>query len=539
MTGGRPLLRDDLAPLLRAALHPDLAEARAAWEAWRGTADLVEIDPAALRIAGLLADRLADLGAREDEAARLILWRVRFTWLRTVTLRKRVAPVLAALDARGIRGLLVKGPAVLHHVGGATAWRPMEDLDLLVDPADVGATAAVLEEQGFTSDFGAAFRNHPAYFEALHAVGFDDGEGGLVDLHWRGAHARRDPALERERFTGAVRGDLLGAPVWFPRAEEVLLQAVEHGAALAPAPDGAWAADVALLLRDGPALDWALVARLAAARRMGTAVRDAIDTVEQGCGIAAPPGAAAQLGPARPTLAQAVRVRRRPGPPGRVAGAVELLEEHATRTGRRRLGPGDPGRALATAWNLPSGTAAAPYALYAALGRPRRLRDRLVPARHGPGAPLALPLELDLTTAGGPAAWQHRRVGWSAPEAFGSWITGPLALALLPVDARAGAPLELTVRAGTALISPRLPTLRVRVLVDDVAVGEIALDAGRVYEERALAVPAGVVRGGTLALGFVPDRRPMPAELGINGDNRRLSAYVAHIAVRAPDTVPR
>jgi hypothetical protein len=47
------------------------------------------------------------------------------------------------------------------------------------------------------------------------------------------------------------------------------------------------------------------------------------------------------------------------------------------------------------------------------------------------------------------------------------------------------------------------------------------------------------VRGGALALGFVPDRRPMPAELGINGDNRRLSAYVARIAVRTPDTVNR
>ena len=130
MTAGRALLRDDLATLLRAALHPDLATARAAWEDWRRTADLVEIDPAALRIAGLLADRLTALGAREDEAARLILLRVRFTWLRAVTLRKRVAPVLAALNERGIRALLMKGPAVLHHVGGPTAWRPMEDLDL-------------------------------------------------------------------------------------------------------------------------------------------------------------------------------------------------------------------------------------------------------------------------------------------------------------------------------------------------------------------------------------------------------------------------
>ena len=105
MTAGRALLRDDLATLLRAALHPDPATARAAWEDWRRTADLVEIDPAALRIAGLLADRLTRLGAREDEAGRLILWRVRFTWLRAVTRRKRVAPVLAALDERVRRGL--------------------------------------------------------------------------------------------------------------------------------------------------------------------------------------------------------------------------------------------------------------------------------------------------------------------------------------------------------------------------------------------------------------------------------------------------
>jgi hypothetical protein len=63
VTAGRALLRDDLATPLRAALHPDRATARAAWEHWRRTADLVEIDPAALRIAGLLADRLTALGA--------------------------------------------------------------------------------------------------------------------------------------------------------------------------------------------------------------------------------------------------------------------------------------------------------------------------------------------------------------------------------------------------------------------------------------------------------------------------------------------
>ena len=326
--------------------------------------------------------------------------------------------MLAALDARGIRALLVKGPAVLHHVGGATAWRPMEDLDLLVDPADVGATAAALEEHGFKSDFGAAFRDHPAYFAALHAVGFDDGEGGLVDLHWRGGHTRRDPALECDRFTGAVCGELLGVPVWFPRAEEVLLQAVEHGAALAPAPDGAWAADVALLLRDGPALDWALVARLAAARRMGTAVRDAID--DGGAGER-DRGAAGRGAAARSRAADAGPGRARPAP-ARPAWA-RGRRGRAARGARhaRRAAPAEAGRPRPRARHRLEPSVGRRGRAVRALHRARPAapaRDRLVPARRGPGAPLALPLELDLTTAGGPAAWHRRRVGWSAPEAL-------------------------------------------------------------------------------------------------------------------------
>jgi hypothetical protein len=216
---------------------------------------------------------------------------------------------------------------------------------------------------------------------------------------------------------------------------------------------------------------------------------------------------------------------------------VELLEEHALRAGRSRLRPADAGRALATAWNLPSAAAAAPYAVYSALGRPRRLRDRLVPTRRGPGAPLALPLTLDLSATGGPADWHHRRVGWSVPEAFGSWITGPVGLLLLPVAAPSGAPLLLDVEAGSALISPALPRVRVRVLVDDVEVGRIVLDTARTGVRRELAVPAGVVRGGDVALGFVPDLRATPAELGLNGDNRRLSAWISHIGVRRADTV--
>ena len=91
MSAAPPLLRADLALLLRAALHPDVPTARAAYDAWRRDADLVELDPAALTIAGLLAERLEAFGARDDRAARLILWRVRFTWLRAVEQPQRHA----------------------------------------------------------------------------------------------------------------------------------------------------------------------------------------------------------------------------------------------------------------------------------------------------------------------------------------------------------------------------------------------------------------------------------------------------------------
>ena len=84
---------------------------------------------------------------------------------------------------------------------------------------------------------------------------------------------------------------------------------------------------------------------------------------------------------------------------------------------------------------------------------------------------------------------------------------------------------------GSYAFGPGQYEVRLRVLVDDVPV-----DAWRLTREsnalvRRIEVPAGIVRGGAVAVAFVPDRLRSPAELGLGLDRRRLAAWIRRIAV--------
>lgn len=57
--------------------------------------------------------------------------------------------ILAALEARGIDVLVLKGAALAHLIYSEPGLRPMRDLDLLVHPADALPAGNILSEMGF------------------------------------------------------------------------------------------------------------------------------------------------------------------------------------------------------------------------------------------------------------------------------------------------------------------------------------------------------------------------------------------------------
>lgn len=145
-------------------------------------------------------DTIGRSGLRETFAP-AFLQRLREVY-RATTLRNRalfaaLEQIAAAFSGRGVALIPLKGAALAHRVYGNPGLRPMQDLDLLVRPADVAAAAAALRESGYAVpdhvDEGAARREH------FHCVFERSSDNAKVELHWSLGEeaALAAPALER------------------------------------------------------------------------------------------------------------------------------------------------------------------------------------------------------------------------------------------------------------------------------------------------------------------------------------------------------
>lgn len=140
--------------------------------------------------------------------------------------------LLDALRAHGVAALAYKGPALAVRAYGHLALRTYSDLDLLVEPDDVPATARVLEGRGYRS----AHRFSPAQDAAFRRT---DGDypyhhphtAVLVELHCRVSSARFCVPLPTGELMARARVvPLGGGEVPAPADGDLLLALCLHGA---------------------------------------------------------------------------------------------------------------------------------------------------------------------------------------------------------------------------------------------------------------------------------------------------------------------
>jgi hypothetical protein len=98
---------------------------------------------------------------------------------------------LLKLERHGIPCAAFKGLAALSYLYPSPRHRMLQDVDVLIRPADADASLKLLEEEGFRrgsqetwSDYLAFIRNSPGY-AGNEAVSLTDAQGGVIDLHWR------------------------------------------------------------------------------------------------------------------------------------------------------------------------------------------------------------------------------------------------------------------------------------------------------------------------------------------------------------------
>lgn len=250
----------DLARLRLLAGNPDLA-----WEPLWRKAEIHGVQP-------LLAANLERAGLDALPA----VWRERLsafqrhnTW-RNLYLTGQLARLIQLLAQNDIQAMPYKGVALAALLYGHVARRQLDDLDILVRPADALRARQVLETQ---AGFRVIWPNLPlnsaqerAHLAAKYDYALERPRDRLVlELHWSVTPAYLNIPPQRAALWERLETlTLAGQTMWRFPAEELLLILCAHGA------NHCWVklqnvCDIAALPAALPHLDWERVAELARA----------------------------------------------------------------------------------------------------------------------------------------------------------------------------------------------------------------------------------------------------------------------------------
>ncbi len=184
-------------------------------------------------------------------------------------LRDTLEPVLAALDAEGLRTIALKGPVLAERLHADPTVRRSSDLDLLVLPADLEGAVQSLEGFDYRTDTGVSARYHKRYHH--HCV-LSHPRRPPVELHFRlyvgfGVNVEAQGFVERARLYQTRRGSR--CYVLSPEDEflYLCLHAAGHDFARL-----AWLYDLKRLLETTPTLNWQVLDARAASLGVRTAV---------------------------------------------------------------------------------------------------------------------------------------------------------------------------------------------------------------------------------------------------------------------------
>jgi Uncharacterised nucleotidyltransferase len=177
--------------------------------------------------------------------------------------------LLPLLEGRGIKPIILKGPALAESVYASVGLRESGDLDLLVREAEFPAVKELMLAEGYELQFQFTHAEEREFIR--QGCEFEFRRAGLlVEVHWRLAPAFHGFPLDLG--SKVVLSELAGQPILTPAPEYQLLFLCLHGSkhlwfSLK------WICDVAELLRSHQGLDWEAVlqeARRVGARRMLT-----------------------------------------------------------------------------------------------------------------------------------------------------------------------------------------------------------------------------------------------------------------------------
>jgi hypothetical protein len=244
--------------------------------------------------------------------------------------------------------------------------RPMVDVDVLVRPTDVERAGALAGDLGWQSRYPVT----RAFRRVKHAAPFHHPIAGVAcDIHWRVFEEATVEALD-DAFRAAAE------PVAFQDTRfrvlsptDQLLHVCGHAGRWDPVPPIRWAADAAMIAREGP-IDWGRLVFHTAGRRFVLRMRHMLGYLREALGVAIPSPVLTELARRPVSMLERLehRIRTREHP---LLGELPVYLFNCLRGESRPL-LSLPGY-LRDAWGLESLTTVVPHAFRLATRRVRAL----------------------------------------------------------------------------------------------------------------------------------------------------------------------
>jgi hypothetical protein len=279
-------------------------------------------------------EQVENLPAQLRDGLRQQYW---ITAAQNTALLHALEQVLRTLEGAGIPAIVLKGAALAEALYGNIALRPMGDADLLLHRADVERALVALAGLGYAPSHpqerpGA----HLAYENEILLQRQPMGDA-LLELHWALFDAPFYQRLPADWFWAtSVARMIADAPARVLGAEAMLLHLCGHAILHHRGERLLWLYDVALLLRQSPALDWGQVQEQARAQHVVLPLQAVLSWLVAQRWVDLPPGQAEQIESLRAS-AQERRLYRTMTDPGGAPAARVASDVRGLSGWRERL----------------------------------------------------------------------------------------------------------------------------------------------------------------------------------------------------------
>lgn len=238
--------------ILQAALC-DGSVAIDAFHQWRSLADFEkEHYQPHHRLIPLVHANMKRVGLDDDRIMKKMQIIHRRAWGEGQKKLRVAADVLALMDRIGVQTMVTKGMALLDGYYDDIGLRPMEDIDLVIDPTDVKKTLEALEANGWRHSekrMTHSARSLDAYIIRTNTIELKKDGACSIDLHWQPYH-ECDTAAKRDVFWRDVETTRIGgASVLRPNPGNMLFHTIAHGVRPNVLSSMRWIADAVTVLK--------------------------------------------------------------------------------------------------------------------------------------------------------------------------------------------------------------------------------------------------------------------------------------------------